>query len=100
MKVPESADVLVHPSRRDTTGTVLLEAVAAELPVLCTAACGFAEPGGSADYVRRRLGSLGGSMSSRSSGSSTAAPRPAAGACAQSTATPASAAIPRSETPA
>jgi len=39
----QAADVLVHPARRDTTGTVLLEAVAAELPVLCTAACGFAD---------------------------------------------------------
>lgn len=38
----QAADVLVHPARRDTTGTVLLEAVAAELPVLCTAACGYA----------------------------------------------------------
>lgn len=39
----QGADALLHPARRDTTGTVLLEAVAAELPVVCTAACGFAE---------------------------------------------------------
>lgn len=38
----QSADLLIHPARRDTTATVLLEAVAAELPVLCTDACGYA----------------------------------------------------------
>ena len=38
----QAADLLVHPARRDTTATVLLEAVAAGLPVLCTDACGYA----------------------------------------------------------
>jgi len=37
----QSADLLIHPARRDTTATVLLEAVTAELPVLCTSACGY-----------------------------------------------------------
>ncbi|MCK5941002.1 MAG: glycosyltransferase family 4 protein, partial [Planctomycetes bacterium] len=39
----QAADLLVHPARRDTTGTVLLEAVAACLPVLCSGAPGYAE---------------------------------------------------------
>ena len=38
----QAADLLVHPARRDTTATVLLEAVAAGLPVLCSDACGYA----------------------------------------------------------
>jgi UDP-glucose:(heptosyl)LPS alpha-1,3-glucosyltransferase len=38
----QAADLLVHPARRDTTGTVLLEALVAGLPVLCSAACGYA----------------------------------------------------------
>lgn len=38
----QAADLLVHPARRDTTGTVLLEAVVSGLPALCTAACGYA----------------------------------------------------------
>jgi len=37
-----AADVLVHPARYDTTGTVILEAVANGLPVITTAACGHA----------------------------------------------------------
>lgn len=36
------ADLLVHPARSENTGTVLLEAVAAGLPVLVTAVCGYA----------------------------------------------------------
>lgn len=43
--VPEllrAADVLVHPARQETAGTVLLEALAAGLPVLTTANCGYA----------------------------------------------------------
>ncbi|HIE71938.1 MAG TPA: glycosyltransferase [Planctomycetes bacterium] len=39
----QSADLLIHPARRDTTATVLLEAVVAELPVLCTDTCGYAK---------------------------------------------------------
>lgn len=36
------ADVLVHPARRESGGIVLLEALAAGLPVVTTANCGFA----------------------------------------------------------
>jgi UDP-glucose:(heptosyl)LPS alpha-1,3-glucosyltransferase len=38
----QAADLLVHPARADNTGTVLLEALAAGLPVVTTAACGYA----------------------------------------------------------
>lgn len=37
-----AADLLVHPARNEATGTVLIEALAAGTPVLCTANCGFA----------------------------------------------------------
>jgi UDP-glucose:(heptosyl)LPS alpha-1,3-glucosyltransferase len=37
-----AADVLVHPARYDTTGTVILEAIVNGLPVITTAACGYA----------------------------------------------------------
>jgi len=37
------ADLLIHPAYHENTGTVLLEAVAAGLPVICTAVCGYAE---------------------------------------------------------
>ncbi len=43
--IPEllaAADVLLHPARLETTGTVLLEAMANGLPVLCSDACGYA----------------------------------------------------------
>jgi len=36
------ADVLIHPAYKENTGTVLLEALVAGLPVLCTAICGYA----------------------------------------------------------
>ena len=36
------ADMLMHPAYNENTGTVLLEALVAGLPVLCTAACGYA----------------------------------------------------------
>jgi UDP-glucose:(heptosyl)LPS alpha-1,3-glucosyltransferase len=42
--VPElllAADVMVHPAREEGTGTVLIEGLAAGLPVICSAACGF-----------------------------------------------------------
>lgn len=39
----QAADVLIHPARRDMTGTVLLEAIAAGLPILCTDTCGYAK---------------------------------------------------------
>ncbi|MBX6323800.1 MAG: glycosyltransferase family 4 protein, partial [Rhodospirillaceae bacterium] len=37
-----AADLLLHPARRENTGGVILEAMIAGLPVLCTGACGFA----------------------------------------------------------
>ncbi len=36
------ADLLVHPAYNENTGTVLLEALVAGLPVLCSAICGYA----------------------------------------------------------
>lgn len=45
-----AADLLVHPARNEATGTVLIEALAAGLPVLCSGNCGFA------DYVRESGG--------------------------------------------
>lgn len=36
------ADLLIHPAREEVTGTVLLEAVVAGLPVLVTEVCGYA----------------------------------------------------------
>jgi len=36
------ADLMLHPAYDANTGTVLVEAVASGLPVLCTAACGYA----------------------------------------------------------
>lgn len=44
--VPEflvGADLLVHPAHRENTGTVLLEAMVAGLPVLATDVCGYAQ---------------------------------------------------------
>jgi UDP-glucose:(heptosyl)LPS alpha-1,3-glucosyltransferase len=38
----QAADLLIHPAYVENTGTVLLEALVAGLPVLCTAACGYA----------------------------------------------------------
>ena len=38
----QTADLLIHPAREENTGTVLVEALAAGLPVLCTDACGYA----------------------------------------------------------
>jgi UDP-glucose:(heptosyl)LPS alpha-1,3-glucosyltransferase len=37
-----AADVLVHPARIETTGTVIIEALANGLPVVTTDTCGFA----------------------------------------------------------
>jgi UDP-glucose:(heptosyl)LPS alpha-1,3-glucosyltransferase len=41
-KFLQAADLLVHPARTENTGTVLVEAMAAGLPVLTTANCGYA----------------------------------------------------------
>jgi UDP-glucose:(heptosyl)LPS alpha-1,3-glucosyltransferase len=38
-----AADLLLHPSRADVTGTVILEAMAGGLPVITTAVCGYGE---------------------------------------------------------
>jgi UDP-glucose:(heptosyl)LPS alpha-1,3-glucosyltransferase len=37
-----AADLLIHPARADTTGTVILEAIVNGLPVVTTAICGYA----------------------------------------------------------
>jgi len=37
------ADVLIHPARKENTGTVILEAIVAGLPVLVTEVCGYAK---------------------------------------------------------
>jgi len=37
-----AADLLVHPARFDTSGTVILEAIVNGLPVLATEVCGYA----------------------------------------------------------
>lgn len=39
----KAADLLLHPAYAENAGIVLLEALAAELPVLTTAVCGYAE---------------------------------------------------------
>lgn len=38
-----AADLMVHPARNEATGTVLIEAIAAGLPVVCTDNCGFSK---------------------------------------------------------
>ena len=38
-----AADLLIHPARNEATGTVLIEALAAGTPVLCSGNCGFAD---------------------------------------------------------
>ncbi|MEH6504579.1 MAG: glycosyltransferase family 4 protein [Cycloclasticus sp.] len=38
-----SADLLLHPARKENTGTVILEAMVAGLPVLVTDVCGYAK---------------------------------------------------------
>jgi UDP-glucose:(heptosyl)LPS alpha-1,3-glucosyltransferase len=43
--IPElmaAADLLVHPARTETTGTVILEAIVNGLPVVASSACGYA----------------------------------------------------------
>ncbi len=38
-----ASDILVHPARYDTTGTVILEAIANGLATITTATCGYAK---------------------------------------------------------
>ncbi len=38
-----AADLMLHPARNEATGTVLIEALCCQLPVLTTARCGYAE---------------------------------------------------------
>ncbi|ORU90308.1 MAG: glucosyltransferase [Cycloclasticus sp. symbiont of Poecilosclerida sp. M] len=38
-----SCDMLLHPARKDNTGTVILEAMVAGLPMLVTSVCGYAK---------------------------------------------------------
>ncbi len=44
-----AGDLLIHPAREETTGTVLIEAVVSGLPVLVTDVCGYAHHITSAD---------------------------------------------------
>ena len=37
----QAADFLIHPARVENTGTTIAEALAANLPVVCTASCGY-----------------------------------------------------------
>ena len=51
--VPEqllAADLMIHPARNEATGTVLIEGIAAGLPVLCSEECGFS------NFVREASG--------------------------------------------
>jgi UDP-glucose:(heptosyl)LPS alpha-1,3-glucosyltransferase len=47
-----AADVLIHPAYSENTGTVLLEALAAGLPVLTTDTCGYAH------YINEAAGGM------------------------------------------
>ncbi len=38
-----AADIMVHPAREEGAGNVLIEAIAAGLPVICTDVCGFSD---------------------------------------------------------
>ena len=51
-----AADVLIHPARLDVTGTVILEALGAGLPVVVTENCGYSphvDAAGAGAVVRR-----------------------------------------------
>ena len=53
--IPEwmtAADLLVHPSQRETAGMVLIESLSYGLPVTCTSSCGYAP------YVQEAGGTL------------------------------------------
>ena len=38
----QAADILLHPARSENTGNVIVEAICAGLPVLCSGTCGYA----------------------------------------------------------
>ncbi|MBO4513137.1 MAG: glycosyltransferase family 4 protein, partial [Victivallales bacterium] len=40
-RLMHAMDLMVHPAREEGTGTVLVEAIASGLPVICTQVCGF-----------------------------------------------------------
>jgi len=42
-EIAAASDVLMHPARYDTTGTVILEALINGLPVITTSVCGYAK---------------------------------------------------------
>ena len=46
-----AADLMVHPARKEATGTVLAEALASGVPVICSAVCGYASMVGEAGVV-------------------------------------------------
>lgn len=48
----QGADLLIHPARHENTGTVLVEAIVAGLPVLVTDVCGYAHFVADADMGR------------------------------------------------
>ncbi len=48
----QAMDLMVHPAREEGTGTVLVEAIASGLPVICTQVCGFE------NYVRAATGTV------------------------------------------
>ena len=50
-----AADLLIHPARRELGGLVLLEAMAAGVPTIRTAACAFAARGGGGGRDRPRV---------------------------------------------
>ena len=47
-----ASDLMVHPARQEGTGTVLIEAIASGVPVICSGACGFSP------YVRESSGAV------------------------------------------
>ena len=46
-----AADLMVHPARKEAAGTVLAEALASGVPVICSAVCGYASMVGEAGVV-------------------------------------------------
>ena len=46
-----AADLMVHPARKEAAGTVLAEALASGVPVICSAVCGYASMVGDAGVV-------------------------------------------------